>query len=195
MTKHEPAEVLRLWADPWPLDVKQCPCDVHFTEWLKSAGIRNATIFHFGTGDHHHVGKTEALRGAGNAVLGVTATEPEYDSYTRLVVSNPMVGKLYKVVFTDIYQLEPRLLPEFDVVTLFHLCEFWSETNAPYANLNDLGVLEAMAGKVRKGGRLLFYTGSFAWRDASSKLAADHVARLGFGPQERFESLIIHTKL
>lgn len=186
--------MLDLWKDPWPLDVKQCPCDVHFTDWLARSDLRNAAIFHFGTGDHHHVGKTEAMRPAGNSVLGITATKPEYDSYIDLVVQNPLVGKRYKVLFTDIYQLAPELLPDFDVVTLFHLCEFWSETNAPYARMNDLGVLEAMAGKVKRGGTLLFYTGSFAFETASG-LMETHLERLGFGPPERHESLRICTRL
>lgn len=186
--------MLDLWKDPWPLDVKQCPCDVHFTEWLAATGARNATIFHFGTGDHHHVGKTEALREAGNAVLGITATKPEYDSYIDLVINRPAVGKRYKVLFTDIYQLAPELLPDFDIVTLFHLCEFWSETNAPFARMNDLGVLEAMSAKVRVGGKLLFYTGSFAFATASGLIDAN-LSRLGFGPAERHDSLLIHTKL
>ncbi|HRJ70029.1 MAG TPA: hypothetical protein PK812_10510 [Beijerinckiaceae bacterium] len=185
--------MLDLWKDPWPLDVKQCPCDIHFTDWLASAGVRNATIFHFGTGDHHHVGKTEAMREAGNSVLGITATKPEYDSYIDLVIRHPLVGKRYKVLFTDIYQLAPELMPEFDVVTLFHLCEFWSETNAPYARMNDSGVLEAMAGKVKRGGKLLFYTGSFA-ASTASKLVDANIARLGFGPAERHETLLVHTK-
>lgn len=185
--------MLHLWKDPWPLDVKQCPCDVHFTDWLKSAKIVSATIFHFGTGDHHHVGKAEAERGAGNAILGVTATAPEYESYMKLAVGNPVVGQRYKVLYTDIYQLAPELLPDFDVVTLFHLCEFWSEHNAPWSRMNDLGVLEALAAKVKPGGRLLFYTGSFAF-DAAAKLAAANLPRLGFGPAEKYETLLVHTK-
>lgn len=185
--------MLNLWKDPWPLDVKQCPCDVHFTNWLKSARVRDVTIFHFGTGDHHHVGKTETERAAGNAIIGITATQPEYVSYMDLVVSHPMVGQRYKVLFTDIYQLAPELLPDFDIVTLFHLCEFWSEANAPYARMNDLGVLEAMAAKVRPGGRMLFYTGSFAF-DSARKLIDANIARLGFSGPEKVESLLVYRK-
>ena len=185
--------MLDLWKDPWPLDVRQCPCDVHFTDWVAAKGIRNASVFHFGTGDHHHVGKTQALNGSGNGVLGITATRPEYDSYIDLVVKTADVGKLYKVLFTDIYQLEPRLLPEFDVVTLFHLCEFWSEANAPFSTMNDEGVLRAMAGKVKPGGSLLFYTGSFAF-SVAMPLIDRLVPALGFSGPEKVDSLLVYRK-
>lgn len=185
--------MLDLWKDPWPLDVAQCPCDVHFTAWAEKVGLNGASIFHFGTGDHHHVGKTLAMNGSDCAVLGITATKPEYSSYIDLIVGEPRIGKRYKVVFTDIYQLEPRLLPDFDVVTLFHLCEFWSMTNAPFANMDDKGLLEAMAAKVKPGGKLLFFTGSFAYPQAKP-LADAMLPGLGFGAAEHYESLRVHTK-
>jgi len=185
--------MLDLWKDPWPLDVRQCPCDVHFTDWVACERLSGASIFHFGTGSHHHVGKTLALNGSDNAVIGITATRPEYDSYIDLVIGTPVVGQRYKVLFSDIYQLEPRLLPEFDVVTLFHLCEFWSETNAPYATMTDEGVLRAMAAKVRPGGALLFYTGSFAFGTARG-LIETIVPKLGFAGPETADSLLVYRK-
>ena len=186
--------MLDLWKDPWPLNVAQCPCDVHFTQWAEEHKLHGAAIFHFGTGDHHHVGKTLAMNGSDCAVLGITATKPEYESYKKLVISEPRIGKRYKALFTDIYQIEPRLLPDFEVVTLFHLCEFWSETNAPYANVDDAGLLDVMARKVKKGGHLMFYTGSFAYARAEA-LADAMLPKLGFGPAERFESLRIHRRI
>ena len=185
--------MLDLWKDPWPLNVTQCPCDVHFTDWMEAEGRRGQSVFHFGTGDHHHVGKTLAMNGSDNAVLGITATRPEYDSYIDLVVREPRIGQRYKVLFTDIYQLEPRLLPDFDIVTLFHLCEFWSETNAPFATMADAGVLKAMAAKVRPGGALMFYTGSFAYA-AARRLIDAHQAELGLGEPEHYETLLIFRK-
>lgn len=185
--------VLDLWKDPWPLDVRQCPCDVHLTDWLKQEQVANASLFHFGTGDHHHVGKTQAMNGSGNAVLGVTATKPEYDSYIDLVIANPEIGKRYKVLFTDIYQLEPRLLPTFDIVTLFHLCEFWSETNAPFSTLDDAGVLKAMVAKTKPGGKVMFYTGSFAFA-AARKLIDAHAGALGLTDPLHHDSLLVFTK-
>ena len=51
---------LNIWDVNWYLDEAQCPCDVHFLEFLAQEKIERATIFHFGTGGHHVVGiKTE----------------------------------------------------------------------------------------------------------------------------------------
>lgn len=177
---------LELWQDPWPLDVAQCPCDVHFTDWLKGEGLKGKRIFHFGTGNHHHVG-LQALA-AGHSVLGITATEPEYSSYIKLVVENPDLGRYYKVMFSDIYQTNLALLPDFDIVTLFHLCEFWSENNAPHAAMDDRGVLEGLARKVVPGGIIGFYTGSFAY-DAAAPLIPEVLPELGFSELPRHASL------
>lgn len=182
---------LDLWKDPWPLDVKQCPCDVHFTSYLKEEGLVGQTIFHFGTGDHHHVGLQAPA--SDHAVIGITATEPEYRSYIRLVTENPHLGKYYKVLFSDIYQINPRLLPGFNIVTLFHLCEFWSENNADFAAFDDKGVLDALTALVRPGGLVLFYTGSFAY-DTASRLIPDWAARTGFTEQPGYETLRIFRK-
>ena len=168
---------LDLWRDPWPLDEAQCPCDVHFTGWLREQKLQGQRIFHFGTGDHHHVGLQAP--GSGHSVLGITATEAEYSSYIKLVVENPELGRHYKVLFSDIYQTNLALLPEFDIVTLFHLGEFWSANNAPFAALDDRGLLEGMADKVAKGGHIAFFTGSFAY-DVAAKLIPEVLPQRGF---------------
>jgi hypothetical protein len=182
---------LDLWKDPWPLDEKQCPCDVHFTRYLATNGLKNQRIFHFGTGDHHHVGLQAP--GAGHSVLGITATEAEYSSYIRLVVENPVLGKHYKVLFSDIYQTNLALLPEFDIVTLFHVGEFWSANNAPFASVDDAGLIEGMAGKLTRGGRLFLYTGSFAY-DVAERLIPAIAARTGLIEEPRFETLRVFRK-
>lgn len=183
---------LELWQDPWPLDVKQCPCDVHFTQYMTGKRLNGQRIFHFGTGDHHHVG-LQAPAG-GHSVLGITATEPEYLSYIRLIVENPGLGKRYKVLFSDIYQLNFSLLPEFDIVTLFHVGEFWSGNNAPYAAVDDRGLIEGMAAKLAPGGLMLFYTGSFAY-EVPERLIPVLMPSLGFVEEPRHESLRIFCKV
>src|SRR3712207_7562317 len=41
--------------------------------------------------------------------------------------------------YTTLFRsLNERLLPVFDVVTLFHLCEFYGEANAAYGAMTDL---------------------------------------------------------
>jgi hypothetical protein len=71
---------MNIWDESWDLHVQQCPCDVHFLEFLEERGIRDSAIFHFGTGNHHIVGIRTAEDGRGNSVLGITASPQEYES-------------------------------------------------------------------------------------------------------------------
>lgn len=179
---------LNIWDVNWFLDEKQCPCDVHFLEYLESEGITGASIFHFGTGGHHVVGIRTAENGSNNAVLGITASPQEYSDYIKLVIERPLVGRSYKAFFGDIYQLDARLLPALDVVTLFHTGEFRTEKNDEYGALTDLQVAELLVGKLRAGGRVIFYSGSFAF-DKAEAIAADLVARRLIEPLPPFKTL------
>jgi hypothetical protein len=135
----------------WDLDVPVCPCDVHFTDFLEEKKIKNASIFHFGTGTHHHVGITCAENGSNN---------------TQLAVARPAISRLYKAFFGDIYLLDRRLLPEFDIAFLPHVSEFWKPKDEKYGNMSDREVVDLMTDRTRPGGYLLFYTGSMAWNYA-----------------------------
>ena len=64
MAEFDPAQSkLHLYDDTWELN-DCCPCDLQFLEFLKKKKIRNATIFHMGTGAHHMVGLHAADNGA-----------------------------------------------------------------------------------------------------------------------------------
>jgi len=162
---------LNIHTETWHLNVDCCPCDVHFNDFVDVMGIRNAAIFHFGTGAHHVVGIAAAEGGRNNSVLAITASIGEHDSYVRLIVEHPEIGRAYKVYFGDIYQLEGRLLPDLDLVTLFHLCEFRTKVQDSYGALTDLELAQVLTDKLIPGGRLLFYTGSFAFDAARSVIA------------------------
>jgi hypothetical protein len=157
--------------ESWDLNAEVCPCDVQFLEFLEERGIRDAAIFHFGTGNHHLVGIRNAENGSNNAVLGITASPPEHESYVKLAIANPRISHTYKVVFGDIYQLDARLLPAFDVVTLFHLCEFRGEENDAYGAMTDLDLTLMMTDKLKPGGWLLFYKDSMAFDRARHEVA------------------------
>ena len=77
-----------------------------------------------------------------NTVFGVTASPKEYKSYVDLVTRQPEVSKTYLAYFGDIYTSNSDLLPAFDVVTLFHLCEFRDESNSRYGAKTDAEVLD-----------------------------------------------------
>jgi hypothetical protein len=140
---------LHFWDAVWDLQLAQCPCDAHFCDWLETEQIKDASIFHFGTGSHHIIGIRTAENGSNNCVLGITASPGEYESFVKLAIDRPDVEKSYKVFFGDIYQLEQRLLPQFDVVTLFHLCEFRNERNDLYGALTDLELTTMLTEQTR----------------------------------------------
>jgi hypothetical protein len=185
--------MLHYWDAYWDLRVKECPCDVHFLEWLKTDGLRDGAIFHFGTGSHHVVGIETATNGSNNAVLGITASPKEYDDYVKLCIERPEVARTYKAFFGDIYQLDARLMPMFDVITAFHLGEFRSEKNDAYGGLTDLEVASLMVDHLNPGGRLIIYSGSYAYdvaeRDVGKLVTAGRLAFV-----ERFETLMVFRK-
>ena len=184
---------LNYWNETWSLDEVQCPCDLDFVAYLNEKGAKDAAIFHFGTGNHHVVGLRMAENGSNSAVLGITASPQEYDDYIDLLITNPRLGFTYKVLFGDIYQLDPRLLPEFDYVSLFHVGEFRTPENDAYGALTDLEMTLVLADKLRPGGEILFYTGSFAY-DKATAVAQELVKQRPFDPAGRYKSLQIFRK-
>ena len=183
------------WWEKWGLHPDVCPCDVHFNEWVEAHGISNKLIYHFGTGTHHVIGRRQAELGAGNVVFGITASKGEYEDYISLVIDNPAVAKSYLAYFGDVYLTNPRLLPDFDVVNLFHLCEFFSDnTKSPgYGGLDDRELLDAFTAKTRPGGHILFYKGSRDFAKAEPIIAAWEKER----PVTRvddFKTLMVYRK-
>ena len=168
---------LHIYKDNWPFMEEVCPCDAHLMDFVADRNIRNATIYHFGTGGHHLVGLRCLEDGRNNSVFGITASPSEYDEYVKLVIANPKLAKPYLAYFGDIYMLNEKLLPEFDVVTLFHSREFRTEKNDAYGALTDFEVMDLLAKKTRRGGFLLFYTGSYAYNSAKQDI--DALAKTG----------------
>ena len=188
---------LNIWDESWDLREDECPCDVHLIEWLDRNRVTDAAIFHFGTGAHHHVGIENARPTRRNAVFGITASPQEHEAYVALAIRWPELLHFYTAVFGDIYLLNEKLLPSFDVVTLFHLCEFRGEGNDAYGAMTDLELTNLLTDRTRPGGHILFYPGSFAFDRADSS-ARDVIAlwerersveRLG-----RFKSLLVYRK-
>lgn len=190
--------LLNIWDDHWDFRPEDCPCDVDFLAWLDEETIRDAAIFHFGSGGHHHVGLECARAERRNHVLAITAAPQEHDSFVQLARQRPELLRSYNLLFGDIYLLNERLLPAFDVVTLFHLCEFRGEANDAYGAMTDLEVTRLLTRRLRPGGHILFFPGSFAWvrewGGATSVVAAwereGGVERVG-----RFRSLLVYRKL
>lgn len=189
---------LHFWDASWDLRPAECPCDVDLVDWLDINRIVDGAIYHFGTGAHHHVGIECAKPERRNAVLGITASPQEYEAFVALAIARPEVLRHYNAVFGDIYLLNRKLLPAFDVVTLFHLCEFRGDKNDAYGALTDLDVVNLLTDHTRSGGHILFFPGSFAF-DRADHRAKDVIAEweqlrnvecLG-----RYKSLLVYRKV
>ena len=186
---------MNYWTDKWDLDEDICPCDVHFNDWTEDRKISGKTIYHFGTGTHHVIGRRQAENGLGNVVLGITASIEEYEAYVKLVAEHSHVNKSYIAYFGDIYLTTPRLLPELDVVTMFHLCEFFFPNTASteYGGLTDSTMLDLFTDRLRAGGHMVFYKGSIQFEKAKPVIAEWEKRK----PVERvgeFKTLLVYRK-
>lgn len=132
----------------------------------RKPGITGKRIYHFGTGGHHYIGIRCAEPELDCTVLGITASPKEYDAFVKLAIDNPTITKSYSAYFGDIYTSNAKLLPRFDIVTLFHSCEFRSEKNDAYGALTDLEVMQLFTDQTDVGGHILFYTRFFAYETA-----------------------------
>lgn len=192
--KQEPF-ILRLnyWKKSWPLNPAICPCDVHFLEYLEEKNFKGRTIFHFGSGEHHIIGKKNFETGSPNEVLAITASRQEYEKYIDLIIDHPVVANYYKVMFADIYTLNARLLPCFDLVTLFHLCEFYDEKKSAYALLDDSSLLALFLSRLSAQGQILFYKGSDGFGRAQTIIerfvSENKIVRAG-----EYKTLLVYEK-
>ncbi|HVG51250.1 MAG TPA: hypothetical protein VM867_06425 [Xanthobacteraceae bacterium] len=186
---------MNYWTDKWDLHVDICPCDVHVNDWIEDQNIRNKVIYHFGTGTHHVIGQEQGTNGRGNTVFSITASIEEYDAYIKLVADQAGISKHYLAYFGDIYLSNKALLPEFDIVTMVHLCEFLFPNTASkeYGGFDDLGVLNLFTDKTKVGGHIIFYTKSIGYEKAKPVIAKwekeRKVARVG-----EFKTLLIYQK-
>jgi hypothetical protein len=149
---------LATYEDVWLFSPDLCPCDAELLEALALMQVRGKTLFHFGTGQHHLVGRS--LPASRNTVLAVTASQGEYEAYMDLVTNDAEIATFYKAMFCDIYTMSANMLPMFDLVTLFHLCKYYHPSRNAYSPLNDETLLALMISRTMPNGRLVFYSGS-----------------------------------
>jgi hypothetical protein len=154
---------MHFWDASWDLNLDLCPCDLHFMEWVKAEGIKGKVIYHFGTGSHHLVGVENLKMGEPNSFIGVTASPGETEAFVKMAIEEPRLSRSYTMHFGDIYLFNGKLLPKFDIATMFHLGEFWSEKTASYGGDTDEGVLRKIVAQMNPGGVIAFYEGSDGW--------------------------------
>jgi hypothetical protein len=174
----------------WPLRPGACPCDVDFCEYLRERELGGKSVFHFGTGGHHVVGMENARAPVPNEVLALTLSPNEHATYVKHVIRNPALGKHYKVLFADIYSLSAESLPIFDIVSLFHLCEFSGASEAGQ-RLSDCEVLRLFRSRLSPQGIMLFYPGSYGFPRLAPLLEQEvDAGRLSL--LERYKSLVVY---
>jgi hypothetical protein len=146
----------------FPESFENCPCDKDFFDYLVDSKIKPSAVFHFGTGDHHHIGLKNLELKRNHTIYGITAAVSEMKTYMQHVLNNPQLSHHYKVLFTDIYCLNSTDLSTFDYVNLFHLCEFTLENSTSDVLYNDAGLIELMLKHLKEDGRFVFYRHSAA---------------------------------
>ncbi|MBV9999772.1 MAG: hypothetical protein JO015_11755 [Verrucomicrobia bacterium] len=184
---------LNYWNRSWPLLPFVCPCDVDFVSYLRTRQISKRAIFHFGSGAHHLLGRANLEAEGPNEVLAVTASPEEHSRYVDFIVANPAAARHYKVLFTDIYTLSEALLPMFDLVTLFHLHEFYDEKKQRYAHLNDRSLLGMFLRKLSEGGLVFFYKGSNGF-NLTTRTLKEYIATQRLIFHEEYKSLVIYRR-
>jgi hypothetical protein len=177
----------------WKLDQKSCPCDCQFVEYLQQANIHNQHIFHFGTGSHHIVGRENHRLAQPNQIMAITASHPEHTAYVKLVLQERGIDKHYKVLFGDIYTLDARNLPMFDVISLFHLCEFYLPDQAAFVHHDDRSLLALLIAKLNPDGKIIFYDRSNDWPKAKLLIDA-FAAQQEIIPVETYKNLRIYRR-
>jgi len=140
-----------------------CTCDLELVEYLEQEQIQGKTIFHFGTGEHHLVALENHKFNSPNTLLAITASIREHQQYIQLCQQNRQLAKFYKVIWGDIYTLTANLLPNFDLVTLFHLGEFYLPEDAAFIHQTDASLLDLFLSKLKPTGQILFYQKSLGW--------------------------------
>jgi hypothetical protein len=110
----------------------------------------------------------------------------------KRVIRNPALGKHYKVLFADLYGLSAQVLPTFDIVSLFHLCEF-SDASRSGQRMNDAQVLSLFRSRLAPGGLMLFYPGSYGY-PRLQPLLADEVAARRLSLVENYRSLAVYRR-
>ena len=185
---------LNYYRDSWPLSPEVCPCDLHFVCYIKENRVQEKAIFHFGTGEHHLVGRENAKLIKPNEILGITASMKEYISYIDLIVNNPILARTYKVIFADIYTLTPKVIATFDLVTLFHLCEFYDLVNSAYAQLNDDSLLKLFLAKLNPEGKILLYGKSDGAKEAQV-IVKRFMDRHELVYEGQFKSLLVYRRV
>ena len=186
-------ESLNVYRKFYELNYQECPCDVDFIDYLIHKNYKNKNIFHYGTGGHHFIGIKNFTQNLNNDILGITAQKDEYISYIDLIIKTPKININYKVLFTDIFNINQNTIPNFDIITLFHHGEYYDPIKNNYSKLNETSLLELMINKLNPNGIICFYKRS-AGQHKSNSIINTFIENNILVKIEEFKSIIIYKK-
>lgn len=166
--------------DGWPWLPDKCPPDQYFIEYMRQSNMNPVNILHMGTGLHHRVG-IECCK-MGHRVIGLTVSREEIVSRAFRADSQN-----YQVFYANLNELDFNLLPELDIVTLFHFGEMASEFG-----MADEKVLGALISKMYKGGLMVFYNRSAGWGNSQAAIQAA-IAKGQITHRETFQELEVYS--
>ncbi len=151
--------MLTIEPKPWHWDPSVCPADQDFIELLAQLNL-GLKVFHMGPGAHHKVGIHLCDL---HHVLSITHCPDEMVAYIELIKALPEISSSYQCIFGDVHLLNSYLLPQFDVVSLFHLKELPS---VGYQCMSDKEVIDFFW-----PADIVLYRGSFAFYEIEQLMA------------------------
>ena len=92
-----------------------------------------------------------------------------------------------------IYTLTPRTLPSFDLITLFHLCEYYDGGSFRYTKLGDAGLVDLFLNKLSPSGRVLFYKGSSHFAECR-RIIDNFVEQARMAQVDEYKSLLAYSR-
>lgn len=166
----------------WPWLPDKCPPDKYFIDYMREHALSPKRIFHVGTGLHHQVGIDCCAMG--HTVIGMTVSREEVISRVFRVDSSD-----YQVMYGNINTFNLDLLPQFDIINLFHFGEMESDFGPV-----DPNVILDLLHRLDNEGYLFFYNRSAAWDRAriAVKEVEDHEY---IYHQETYEELEVYRKV
>ena len=132
---------------PWISDA----LDNDFIRYIEAKKISNSNIFHFGTGDHHLIGKFSGKNN--NNVLAITASPEEFLTYIKMVKENKYISHSYQVSYGDIYNINYTFYNNFDILYLPHLCEYSMDSSNEY--YKDFNLIKSMLIILKYDGKII----------------------------------------
>lgn len=161
--------------------------DAVFISWLGEKKIEGKLIFHWESGQNHIVGRDNYERGNLNEIISVVGSRGEHDSYIDFISECPGAATHYKALLANIYTLSARMLPSFDLVTLFHLCHSPEGSPHAFGPLTDKTLLVLFLSRLNREGRLLFSK----HHSEAQRLLEDFVRQRRMAIDEENESLLV----